>query len=1163
MVQIQTDMREDMPRRGLDLRLVRDVALLAIGYFVGGYIGISLAVPPGYATIVWPASGVALCALLVRGSRVWPGVWLGSFALNAIMASGGSTTLAESWPAFAIATALGVGASLQAVAGLAMARRFNAGLELANLRRLVVALVLVVVLPCLIAPTIGVSTLLVAGAIDPSMVTGNWLTWYAGDVLGVSLILPILLLSSRSPVAVRWRGRSLQGASTLVALSLAGTLLLTFYAWQFLSEREYNQAEANLAAMAATTDGALRYRLEIYQRALEGGAAFVTVNGAPTPSEWREYVARLDIERTYPGMHGFGVFEEVADDDLAEFRQRFAGEFGDRFAVHPQVDRSRHFIINRVEPLSENLAALGLNLAFEEGRREAIALSTARQDPVLTRPIVLVQDEDQGAGFLLVSPILDEAGQPTGRWVFAPLVAEELFTGLTPQQGTDFAFEVFHGDEPLEEALLYASDEVAEDPRFEALRTISMAGQPFTLRWSSLRAFENRSLSSAPVLALFSGFTITILLGILLVIFIRRESHVLREVQEATAELAERNRMLELAEATAHIGHWHLDLATHQIRWSDEVHRLHGLEPGDTPELEKAIEFYHPDDRSIVEESLEAAMTTHVSYRFKARLLTTKGDLRHVEVRGRVETDEYGEPAALIGVIIDRTDETQMRERLTETIEEARAADRAKSSFLANMSHEIRTPMNGVLGFTELALAEEKVPEQKRRLQMIADSGNAMLRLLNDLLDFAKIEAKQMAIVSEPTDLRHTLGSCQRLMEPVARERGIGLILEIDPKVPARIKIDKMRLRQIVLNLLGNALKFTEEGEVQISASISRRKADEADMIFITVRDTGIGIAEDRLESIFGKFTQADDTTARRYGGTGLGLPISAELAELMGGELRAESEFGKGSVFILSLPFRESDEDVVSEPVAAPLETCSHTVRLKILIAEDNPVNQELTMAMVEKSGHDCSLARDGHEAVEAVVRANREGQPFDMVLMDMQMPNMDGLEASRAIRDAGIEKEALPIIAVTANAYSDDIQRCMDAGMQGHLAKPLRMGALCAAIGQWSPRIESRAQPVEEPFEQETDPRLNAMFADRKVAAIEAIDAAIGQGSLTEAERDEIAGLLHQIAGVAAYFGQQELGDFCRASQHGLKDAGDMGQALALLEAVRERLLPGPTTV
>ncbi|MEL7728044.1 ATP-binding protein [Citromicrobium bathyomarinum] len=1157
MQQKQSNERAATGQDKVPPRLLRDLAILALGYLAAGYLGIWLAVPPGYATIIWPASGVALCALLIRGDRLWPGIWLGSFFLNIRTVFEGPFDFQQELPVLAVGVAIAFGASLQAVVGFRIARRFADGIELANSREIFRLVLLVVLLPCIIASTIGVSALMLAGTVDPSMALRNWLTWYAGDLLGVILVTPILLLSSWSPVAVRWRGQSLQGAGSLVATSLVATLLLTFYAWQFMSEREYRQAEANLAMLAKNTDNALRHRLQIYQRALAGGAAFANVEGDITPAEWGDYVTHLDLVRAYPGMHGFGMFEEVNGEDMPAFREQLAREYGNRIQVHPDVPRDRHFVINRIEPLATNFEAVGLDLAFEEGRREAIALSTKSESAVLTRPIVLVQDQREGPGFLLMRPVLDGAGLPTGRWVYSPMVAEDLLSDLTPSQGTDFALEVFHGEASDPAARLYVTGEKAENPAFALENTIWLAGQPFTLRWSSLRPFERRSVSSAPALALASGLIITLLLGILLTIFQRRESHIMREVDEATAELAEHNRMLELAEATAHIGHWHYDLQAHEVRWSDEVYRLHGLRPGNTPAIEKAIEFYHPDDREMVEQSMAAAAETCEPYRFRARLLSATGDLRHVEVRGRVDTDESGEATAIIGVIIDRTDETAMRERLTETIAEARAADRAKSSFLANMSHEIRTPMNGVIGFTELALAEEKEPEQKRRLQMIADSSNAMLRLLNDLLDFAKIEAKQMAIVNELTDLRHTLQSCVRLMEPVASNQGLRLSLDVDPAVPARMLVDKMRLRQIILNLVGNALKFTEEGEVKISASISRRQTDQSGMIFITVRDTGIGIPEDRLESIFGKFTQADDTTARRYGGTGLGLPISAELAELMGGKLRVESKPGVGSTFILTLPLEKS------EGVAVPLRDAEeptpghdHPARLNFLIAEDNPINQELTIAMVDKAGHDCTLVQNGRQAVDAVLQASSDGAPYDMVLMDMQMPEMDGLEASREIRKAGIDAKTLPILAVTANAYSDDVQRCLAAGMQAHLTKPLRLDELYEAISQWSPHPAASAEPSAGMSGTGTNPRLRAMFDERVASIVTAIDAAVSDGSLSEEKKRTITGLLHQTAGVAGYFEQQALGEFCREMERKLLDTTDQALMLSMLETIRERL-------
>ena len=1153
--------------------MLRNLVLVAVAYFIGGYIGTSLAVPPGYATIVWPASGVALCAVLARGIGMWPGIWLGSFVLNVMAGMDAQPGAALDWQVLAIAAVLGAGASLQAVGGLAMARRYPDGIELSDYRRLARAVLMVIFLPCIIAPTIGVATLVAAGAASVEQIGSNWLTWYFGDVFGVVLVLPILLLSSLSPVSVQWRGRSLQGASSYAAICLVGTLLVTFYAWHFISEREYANAQSDFETMASDTDEEIRHRLQIYQRGIESGAAFAAINRNVSAADWRDYVDHLDLERSYPGMRGFGLFEAVSDDDLPAFRDRFAREFGDRFEVHPDVEREQHYIIHRIEPIARNAAALGLNLAFEEGRREAIANSLTRDQPILTRPIVLVQDERQSAGFLLMKPVRDGDGAVTGQWAYAPLVAAELFSDLTPRQGDEFHLQVYHGRSADPDALLYDTGGEDTASPYELQRTIELAGQPVTLRWTSLPAFESRHNSSAPLIALGSGLAITLLLAILLITFMRREGEVGRKVKQATAELAERNHLMQMAEATAHIGHWHLNIADNRIRWSDEVYRLHGLPLGQTPELGAAIEFFHPDDRALVEQSLNTAIAEGESYEFNARLLTADGKLRHVEVRGQVDTDEEGETSAVLGVIIDRTEETLMRQQLTQSIEEARAADRAKSSFLANMSHEIRTPMNGVIGFTELALADETDPEQKRRLQMIADSGNAMLRLLNDLLDFAKIEAKQMAIVSEPADLRHTLRSCQRLMEPVAKSQGLALELDIDPALPALVLVDKMRLRQIVLNLVGNALKFTETGSVTLVARVLDDETDDGARLAVSVRDTGIGIPANRLESIFDKFTQADDTTARRYGGTGLGLPISAELAELMGGELEAESEPGKGSVFTLTLPLLEATEAVTADDVIAPAPQALPQRQLHILVAEDNPVNQQLTTAMVTKIGHSCDLAQDGVEAVAAVNEAIAAGRPYDMVLMDMQMPNMDGLQASRAIRSAGIDAAALPIVAVTANAYADDLQRCAEAGMQAHLAKPLRISQLSDAISEWAnaasptepeadgtpidPIAEEEAPAPADVIEEVTDPRLRAMFDERLEAARLAIGGVIEAGRMTEEQREEIAGILHQVAGVAAFFAEEDLGELCRRSEKDLRENRGDEINMEIINIVYKRIL------
>ncbi len=585
---------------------LRDVLILALGYFAAGYIGLSLAVPPGYATIIWPASGVALCGLLLRGKTIWPGIWLGSFAINLFNTLDGFSSVESALPTVGVAAAIGCGAAIQALVGRHVIIRSWPELHLSASAQVLRFVATAVVLPCLVAPTIGVAALLVAGLVGPGALATNWLTWAGGDMLGVVFLLPILLFSSHSPVAVRWFGRALPAVSSAVAMCLATSLLLTFYAWQYVSEREYEASQAAFAALATDTEQSLADRIAIYERALDAGAAFAANSEEITPAEWSDYVAQLDLASNYPGMRGIGFFEAVSAQDMPQFRENFSREFGGRFEIHPEVERSEHFVINRIEPLAHNMAALGLDLAFEEGRRAAIALSRANGQTTMTRPIVLVQDARQGVGFLFMTPVGPVENAQITRWAYSPLVADEFLYSLTPREGEDYSLEVFFGAEPLAEDLMFATAaNPGEDARFEEVRQVVMANQPVTLRWRSLPPFEKRVSSEMPALVLASGIVITVLLGLLLTAFTRREGTVMRKVEEATAVLEEHNRMLELAEATAHVGHWQFDLLTEAIYWSDEVYRIHRRKSGSPPTLEEGIAYYHPDDRETVSGALE------------------------------------------------------------------------------------------------------------------------------------------------------------------------------------------------------------------------------------------------------------------------------------------------------------------------------------------------------------------------------------------------------------------------------------------------------------------------------------------------------------------------------------------------------------------------------
>lgn len=409
--------------------------------------------------------------------------------------------------------------------------------------------------------------------------------------------------------------------------------------------------------------------------------------------------------------------------------------------------------------------------------------------------------------------------------------------------------------------------------------------------------------------------------------------------------------------------------------------------------------------------------------------------------------NQEGTITSFLGVASDITMIKAVQEELRLAKDAAEAASVAKSQFLANMSHEIRTPMNGVLGMTELLLATPLTDKQRHMAHTVQQSAASLLRVINDILDYSKIEAGMLQLEHTDVDLSHLFDDAVRLFSEVARQKGLSLSVEIASSIPTALQGDPTRLRQILLNLIGNAIKFTTNGSITVSADCLKRSAEQI-LLRVIVRDTGIGIPRESQQRVFDAFAQADGSTTRKFGGTGLGLAIVKQLVHLMGGTVDLESVPGLGTTFGFTVPLDVRPDNEMSSVVVQPHHIRA-TLHGKILLAEDNVVNREIAVAMLELLGCTVDSAEDGQEALAAV-----DAQAYDLVLMDCQMPNLDGLKASRLIREQENQhphRRRLPIVALTANAMEGDREQCLAAGMDGYLTKPFTFDQLLHALAPW----------------------------------------------------------------------------------------------------------------
>lgn len=522
-----------------------------------------------------------------------------------------------------------------------------------------------------------------------------------------------------------------------------------------------------------------------------------------------------------------------------------------------------------------------------------------------------------------------------------------------------------------------------------------------------------------------------------------------KQLEEELHRMSDR---LKIAADASELGIWDWNMSDGSYFWDDKMYKLFEIDKREeVPNIDTFWERVHPEDLEVVRGKLQGAVERTAPFEVDFRILLRNRRVRYIRAMGKIIRDSEDRPVRMVGTNLDITEQVKQQKRLASLAEEAEAANQSKSDFLANMSHEIRTPLNGILGMASmLHEMSNTTPEQDEYIKVIQNSGSALLSLITDILDFAKIEAGKIEIEQTDFSLRNLLEECKAISGVKAIEKKLTFKCHASPNTPDLLIGDPTRIRQVLLNLCSNAVKFTNSGSVRVFVEPIEQTDQEVSLKF-SVIDTGIGIDLEHTRKLFQQFTQADSSTSRQYGGSGLGLAISKELVELMGGTIAVRSDLGVGSVFsfVIKLAiYRTKAPAIESEAHLATAKEAVDTTNnqnKRILIVEDNKANQLVIRGLLKKFDFRIQVVSNGQEAIEAV-----QAQTFDLVLMDVQMPVMDGIEAAQRIRDgrANALNPEIPIIAITAHARKEDRDSCINSGMNDYVTKPVNRETLFTAI-------------------------------------------------------------------------------------------------------------------
>ena len=893
--------------------------------------------------------------------------------------------------------------------------------------------------------------------------------------------------SAGAAAADKWTAASALQLGAFVC----GVMFSLFLCYWAIQRNDFEQ-DLRFEKDAYSATHAIEIRLRSYEEMLRGLGALFDASNDTAREDFRAYVRSLDLPARYPGVQSlsFARYVRHAGRD-APIARDTPGDSRHQFIADAEDGGRDYLVIDYQERMSAAGAASAFNPANDEVRREQVKLAIATGQLTASGPLAFQRHEGAGVSLRLA---VYRRGAPAGipgerrlaavGLVGASFSVDKLMEAALNAQDLDrldFRMEdagFVTADAatkalPVLKIMMYTSPSRAGlsgplDGVHEGAFSIDVGGRRWDARITAPRERFTANYIALPLGAFAVGLLLTALLCALTRTLTRSRRNALDLAERMTRDLRSREERLlrteerlTLALEGANLTLWDWDVTSGSVFLSDRWAEIVGGAAGPTvTTMVELGKLTHPEDLAAVDSALRAAIKSAGTYRIEQRIRKADGSWRWIESHGKVVSrDAHGRALRMSGINAD-IEERKQRERemarqeaeLHQAKEAAEAANRAKSEFLANVSHEIRTPMNAIIGMTGLALETALTDEQHGYLDTVRSAADSLLAIIDEVLDFSRIEAGNMALEQIDFSLRHCIAETMKMMAPRVHKKGLELISRVADDVPDRLLGDPTRCRQVLVNLIGNAVKFTQRGEIEVWVDVISVDAESA-WLHCAVRDTGVGIPADKQSMIFDAFAQADASTTREYGGTGLGLTICARLAKAMGGRIAVESSPGQGSTFHFSLQAGiaagSNEAPTVSALAAKSARLVTrHSLResrgpLNLLLAEDNLINQKLAVKLLTARGHTVHVASNGREALEAAER-----QAFDAILMDLQMPVMGGIEACRAIRKSESGIQHIPIIAVTAHAMDRDRQLCLESGMDGFVSKPIRIDLLMSEI-------------------------------------------------------------------------------------------------------------------